>query len=146
MATLTTDTIVGGDRTVIVRGRIDGATGDLANAVLFDASAHATSLGLPGDVIRDWRIVCVESMLVGFSAQLEYGGDDVLAMPLPEGFNDGYKPGNQENGVIGGYAGLPLSPSLTGSFNGDVGISTTGFTAAAGQGGLVIVWIKIKDL
>lgn len=102
----------------------DGASGELSDTVVLDASALAGAANIT-------QIISVEASLIGFSAILEFDATtDVPAVVLQNGheFYD--------------FTTCPISNKAGAGITGDVTITTTGFTASGDVGHLIIKYKK----
>jgi len=127
-ATATQQIIANGPRNLVLKYTIAGTTGDASAATLVDVSALDSSIG-----VNDLSLISVQAGLTGFSCKLAWDATtdvDLIEIPADQSFEQDYS----RFGGIKNNAG-------TGS-TGDVVITTTGYTAAAGEGGHIYLWFK----
>jgi len=117
---LTTQKITDGRRNTVIKVNIkgDGVTGELANEVLFDASAYFTAC-------TDNKLVEIKYTLNGFSAELFW--DATANVPLISLAKD--HPAYENYRDVGGI----VNNSGAGK-TGDILISTTGLAASTKDG------------
>jgi hypothetical protein len=126
-ATATQQVIVNSSRNLVLKYTIAGTTGDISDSVLVDISALDSTLGVNG-----LTLLKAKAALTGFSAKLMWNATtniDIVEFPTDEPFEQDYS----EFGGIKNNAG-------TGA-DGDVLITTTGYTAS-GDGGHIYLWFR----
>jgi hypothetical protein len=128
-AAATTTVLVDGPRNLIVLVNIAGTTGDLAGATLIDRSTFVPTDG------TELVVVGVEGNLDGFSASLAFDATaDLTFAALPANTGFGYD-WSEFGGVSSNKAGAGA--------NGDILITTTGFTGAPDAGTFILRMKKV---
>jgi len=123
--TLTSQTLVNGDRNLVVKLNIAGDA-DLSASIAVDASAFATS---------DIKIMRVDSVLNGFSAKLLWDAStDVDIISLSADHDD-----HLDFTAMGGL----INNAGTGK-TGDILITTSGI--ATGDAGVIMLYLKKKNV
>ena len=127
-ATLTKTTLVNGKRNFCVHATIGGTSGDGTDLSVVDLSAIDATLSA-----GDLRLVRASWSLTGCTALLEWNAtSDVAILQMDEGHGEW---------DAGGTAGIPSSTAS--GADGDVNLTTTGYTAS-GDGGHFTLWFKKK--
>lgn len=124
MSTLTTQTILDGERNVVIKGTIVGTAVELTDALFVDVSALG---GTPDNV----KITRVQASLEAFGAELIWDATvnvSILDIPETEDFDQDYE-------KFGG-----LTNNAGAGKTGDILISTSGI--AVGETGFVVLEMK----
>lgn len=132
--TIDKQTIIDGSKHLVVKIYLesDGASGELSDVVLIDASTYSPAF-------TDAKLVSIHANLSGFTAKLEWDATtDAPIMAVPD--YEVHFTGN-ETSLFDGIA----NNAGTG-VTGDVLISTTGFTAAGDYGTIIIHLVKKNNV
>lgn len=128
----TEQVLADGPRNLVVKYTFAGTSGDAAAVILVNASDFVDKDGIALGA-NAFTLMNIQASLVGFSAQLLWeAGTDINLVTIPDG-----QPINQDFSKFGG-----IKDNSTTTSTGDVVITTTGFTAAAGEGGHIYLWFK----
>ena len=133
MAVAATQQIIAdGPRNLVLKYTFTGTTGDMAAVILVNVSGfvddEGTALGA-----NSLTLMGVQASLIGFSAALLWeAATDIPLISIPDG-----TPINQDFSKFGG-----IKDNSTTTSTGDVVITTTGWTAAAGEGGHLYLWFR----
>lgn len=115
--TITATTLVNGERNIVVLVNLasDGSTGDVSNGVLIDRSAYGDG--------TETVVTKIEGLASGFTAALSFDATaDLTFVRLPDG--DWFE---HEWECFGGVS----SNKAGAGANGDILLTTTGFTATS---------------
>ena len=124
--------IANGPRNLVLKYTFAGTTGDLAAGILVNVSAFVDSNGVALGA-NSLTLMGVQASLIGFSAALLWeAATDVPLVSIPDG-----QPLDQDFSKFGG-----IKDNSTTTSTGDVVITTTGYTAAAGEGGHIYLWFR----
>lgn len=129
--TVAKQTLIDGSRNLVVKIYLesDGASGELSDTVLIDASTYSPAF-------TDAKLVSVHANLSGFTAKLEWDATtDTPLISLPD-----YEVHYSGNEVGVGVNGIPNDAGT--GVTGDILITTSGFTAAGDRGTIVIHLVK----
>lgn len=124
--------IANGPRNLVLKYTASGTTGDAAAAILVNVSGFvdANGVALGANALT---LMSVQASIIGFSAQLLWDASaNVNLITIPDG-----QPFSQDYSKFGG-----IKDNSTTTSTGDVDITTTGFTAAAGDGGHIYLWFR----
>jgi len=124
--------IADGPRNLVVKYTFTGTSGDAAAVILVNVSGFvdANGVALGANALT---LMGVQASLIGFSAALLWeAATDIPLITIPDG-----QPINQDFSKFGG-----IRDNSTTTSTGDVVITTTGYTAAAGDGGHVYLWFR----
>ena len=124
--------IANGPRNLVLKYTFAGTTGDLAAGILVNVSDFVDSNGVALGA-NSLTLMGVQASLIGFSAALLWeAATDVPLVSIPDG-----QPLDQDFSKFGG-----IKDNSTTTSTGDVVITTTGYTAAAGEGGHIYLWFR----
>jgi len=124
--------IANGPRNLVLKYTFAGTTGDLAAGILVNVSGFVDSNGVALGA-NSLTLMGVQASLIGFSAALLWeAATDVPLVSIPDG-----QPLDQDFSKFGG-----IKDNSTTTSTGDVVITTTGYTAAAGEGGHIYLWFR----
>lgn len=127
--TVETTTLVDGSRDLIVRIHLDsdGASGELSNQVIVDASTFTPAF-------TEVKLMKIKSNLIGFTAELIWDADtDAHAWVCPD---------YEQNMDFTDMGGIP-NANLTNP-TGDILLTTSGFTATTDTGH-ILLYLKKKN-
>ncbi len=124
--------IADGPRNLVLKYTFAGSSGDAAAVILVNVSGFVDADGVTLGA-NALTLMSIQASLVGFSAQLLWEASaNVNLVTIPDG-----QPINQDFSKFGG-----IKDNSTTTSTGDVVITTTGFTAAAGEGGHIYLCFK----